>query len=143
VLHRVWLAVQHDAIASSDRQSLLTHCSFSASESDMFGVLLQGGTLCVFDVAGEGLAAFQVWIDEQRITLLHPPVLLFRNLLATLDGGNVFPSVRLVALAGDVVLPADARAGDGISTRLRADASFLDHGNGPVVSPEPAGCGND
>lgn len=107
LMHRVWLSTQHDRIVPEDRQSLLTHCSFSASESDMFGVLLQGGTLCVFDVASRGLAEFRSWIDEERITLLHPPVLLFRSLLSIIEGNGLFPSVRLVALAGDVVLPED------------------------------------
>ena len=107
VLHRVWLSAQHDAIVPSDRQSLLTHCSFSASEADIFGALLQGATVCVFDIASEGLASFRAWLDEEGITLLHPPVLLFRRFLSTLEGTNLFPSVRLVALAGDVVLPAD------------------------------------
>ena len=34
-------------------------------------------------------------------------MLLFRRFLSTLTGPNLFPSVRLVALAGDAVLPAD------------------------------------
>ncbi len=107
VLHRVWLSTQHDVITPADRQSLLTHCSFSASESDIFGALLQGATLCVFDIASQGLAAFGAWLESEQITLLHPPALLFRRFLSTLEGQNLFPSVRLVALAGDVVLPAD------------------------------------
>ncbi len=107
VLHRVWLFAQHDAITPADRQSLLTHCSFSASEADMFGALLNGATLCVFDFASEGLTAFREWLEEEQITLLHPPVLLFRRFLSTLEGENLFPSVRSVALAGDVVLRTD------------------------------------
>lgn len=107
VLHRIWLAVQHDGIAAADRQSLLTHCSFSASETDMFGALLTGATLCTFDVASEGLTAFREWLEAERITVLHPPVLLFRRFLSTLHGPDAFSSVRLVALAGDSVLPAD------------------------------------
>src|SRR5579863_9199071 len=107
VLHRVWLSAQHDQITHLDRQSLLTHCSFSASESDIFGALLQGARVCVFDVAATGLAGFRTWIEEEKITLLHPPALLFRRFLATLEGHDLFPSVRLVALAGDVVLLAD------------------------------------
>ncbi|HEV8395077.1 MAG TPA: thiamine pyrophosphate-requiring protein [Vicinamibacterales bacterium] len=110
VLHRVWLAVQHDAITSADRLSLLTHCSFSASEADMFGALLNGATLCTFDVGSEGLTAFREWLEAQQVTVLHPPVLLFRRFLATLAGPNLFPSVRLVALAGDSVLPVDVDA---------------------------------
>jgi len=107
VLHRVWLSAQHDAIAPGDRQSLLTYCSFAASESDMFGGLLNGATLCVFDIASKGLASFSAWLDEEQITVLHPPVLLFRRFLSTLEGENLFPSIRLVALAGDRVLPSD------------------------------------
>jgi amino acid adenylation domain-containing protein len=110
VLHRVWLAVQHDAVTLTDRQSLLTHCSFSASEADMFGALLNGATLCVFDFASEGLTAFREWVDAEQITLLHPPVLLFRRFLSALAGEKVFPAVRLVALAGDKVLPSDVEA---------------------------------
>ncbi|MGD2124377.1 MAG: amino acid adenylation domain-containing protein, partial [Gemmatimonadota bacterium] len=110
VMHRVWLAVQHDGVTSADRQSLLTHTSFSASEVDMFGALLNGATLSVFDFASEGLTAFREWIEAEQITLLHPPVLLFRRFLSTLSGENLFPSVRLVALAGDKVLPADVEA---------------------------------
>jgi acyl-coenzyme A synthetase/AMP-(fatty) acid ligase/acyl carrier protein len=63
--------------------------------------------LCLFDLAHQGLAAFREWIEQERITLLHPPVLLFRRFLATLEGENLFPSVRQVALAGDMVLTAD------------------------------------
>lgn len=109
VLHRVWLSTQHDFIAPSDRQSLLTHCSFSASEADMFAALLQGASLHTFDIASEGLAPFRTWLEEEKITLLHPPALLFRRFLSTLQGENLFPSVRLVALAGDVVLPSDLK----------------------------------
>jgi amino acid adenylation domain-containing protein len=110
VLHRVWLSTQYDRITPADRQSLLTHCSFSASESDVFGALLQGASLHVFDILASGLTAFGEWIEQERLTLLHPPVLFFRRFLATLEGESLFPSVRLVALAGDVVLPADVQA---------------------------------
>ena len=109
VLHRVWLSTHYDQITHLDRQSLLTHCSFSASESDIFGALLQGARVCVFDIASIGFAGFRAWLEEEKITLLHPPALLFRRFLATLEGHNLFPSVRLVALAGDVVLSADLK----------------------------------
>ncbi|MBZ5604036.1 MAG: AMP-binding protein, partial [Acidobacteriia bacterium] len=109
VLHRVWLSTQHDVIMPEDRQSLLTHSSFSAAESDIFCSLLQGARVCVFDLASEGFSAFRNWIDQEQITLLHPPVFLFRKFLGTLQGSNLFPSVRLVALAGDAVFPEDIR----------------------------------
>lgn len=107
VLHRVWLSTQHDRVTPDDRQSLLTHGAFSASESDIFAALLQGATVCTFDIARRGLDEFRAWLEDERVTLLHPPALYFRRLLSTLDGDGLFPHVRIVALAGDVVLPAD------------------------------------
>ena len=76
----------------------------------MFGALLQGASVHVFDIVSKGLAAFREWLEEEGLTLLHPPVLFFRRFLATLEGEALFPSVRIVALAGDVVLPADLQA---------------------------------
>jgi amino acid adenylation domain-containing protein len=110
VMHRVWLSAQHDGIRVGDRQSLLTHCSFSASESDMFGALLQGATVCTFDPAAHDFFEFRRWLEDEQITLLHPPVLYFRRFLSTLEADAAFPHVRLVALAGDVVLPSDLQA---------------------------------
>lgn len=107
VLHRVWLSAAHEGISPADRHSLLTHASFGASQWDMFGTLLQGATLSLFDVASQGLTALAAWIDAEQITLFHPPVLLFRRLLSTLQDEHLCRSVRLVALGGDVVLPAD------------------------------------
>lgn len=110
VLHRVWLSSLHEGITAYDRQSLLTHTSFGASQADLAGALLLGATLCVFDVVPEGLTSFADWIDAEGITLLRPPVQLFRRFLAGLDGDRRFPLVRLVTLGGDTVLVADVEA---------------------------------
>lgn len=107
VVHRAWLSQVHEAVGPGDRQSLLTHCSFANAQADLAGALLNGATLCVFDVMKEGFTAFGSWIDRDAITLLRPPVQLFRRFLATLDAGRVFPSVRLVSLGGDRVQPED------------------------------------
>ena len=107
MLHRAWLSTHYDAINPADRQTLLTYCSFASSESDVFGALLNGATLCLLDLGSQSLEDFGVWIREQQITVLHPPVLWFRRFLATLHGENLFPSVRIVALAGETVIASD------------------------------------
>ncbi len=109
ILHRAWLAAKDDGIGTADRQSLLTFCSFASSEADMFGALLNGATLELFDVGKHGLIEFGDWIDERGITNLHPPVAWFRRYLSSLEGQNRHPSLRLVALAGDSVLPTDVQ----------------------------------
>ncbi len=110
VLHRAWLASQYDLVRPGDRHSLLTYCGFASSEADVFGALLNGAAVHLFDVASLGLTDFGAWIDDERITLLHPPVVLFRRYLASLAGVNQHASVRLVALAGEAVVASDVRA---------------------------------
>ena len=106
-LHRMWLLSTSDHPAPTDRQTVLTHCGFASSEADIFGALLRGAAVCTFDIASRGLGTFRLWLEQEGITLLHPPVLLFRRFLATLEGENLFPAVRTVALGGEVVLPSD------------------------------------
>lgn len=107
VLHRVWLSVGIEAVTPADRFSVLTHPGFASSEADIFAPLLQGASVHVFDPATEGFAAFRAWLHAEQVTVLHPPVRFFRRFLATLDDRDRFPSVRIVALAGEVVHPAD------------------------------------
>lgn len=109
VLHRVWLGAVHDQIRPGDRASLLTHLSFASAEADLFATLLLGGCVCPFDVASRGLAALQEWLRLERISLFHPPVVLFREFLRSLPEDAKFPDVRLVALAGDLVLQDDLK----------------------------------
>lgn len=107
VLSRVWLAMHYEALTPDDRQTCLTHFAYGRSQTDLFGTLLQGATLCLFDVVSEGLTALRTWLHAEGITVFHPPVVLFRRFLEILDTDTRFPSVRLVLLGGDVVLPSD------------------------------------
>jgi amino acid adenylation domain-containing protein len=107
VLHRAWLCTRYERPGPADRISLLTSCSFASSQSDLFGALLNGATLELYDIASQGLVRFGAWIDQRGITILHPPVVLFRRYLASLKGSDLHRSVRLVALAGEAVTAAD------------------------------------
>src|SRR6478672_6030568 len=109
VIHRAWLCGQYDSISPTDRQSLLTYCSFASSEADCFGALLNGAALELFDVASHEFVELRSWIDGRRITLFHPPVVLFRRYLSTLEGSGLHPSVRLLALAGETITASDVQ----------------------------------
>jgi amino acid adenylation domain-containing protein len=140
VLHRAWLCARYDGVRPSDRQSLLTYCSFASSEADVFGALLNGATLELYDAASRGLGDLKAWIDERRITLLHPPVMLFRKYLSMLDGSGLHPSVRLVALAGQTVIASDVeqwRHRFAMSCALRHRFSSTEAGHIAVASVAP------
>lgn len=107
LLHRVWLGGVLDGLGPNDRQSLLTHSGFAASEADIFATLLHGGCCCPFDPAAHSLGDFGRWLHRAEITLLHPPVLYFRKFLATLPAAERFSNVRLLALAGELVRRED------------------------------------
>ena len=140
VLHRAWLCAQYDSINTTDRQSLLTYCTFASSEADTFGALLNGAALELYDVASLGFVGLSTWIDERRITLLHPPVALFRRYLSTLEGSGLHPSVRLLALAGDTVLASDIqqwRHRFATSCALRHRFSSTEAGHIALACVEP------
>ena len=140
VLHRAWLSAQYDHLRPGDRQSLLTYCSFASAEADVFGALLNGAALQLFDAASAGLDEFAVWIDRRKITVLHPPVVLFRRFLSTLTGDGRFPSVRLIALAGEAVTTNDLqqwRQHFGVACALRNRFSSTEAGHIAVTCIGP------
>ena len=55
-------------VRRDDRLSLLFSYSFSASLLDLFGALLNGATLCPFDVRSKGTASLIRWVEARRIT---------------------------------------------------------------------------
>jgi amino acid adenylation domain-containing protein len=140
VLHRAWLCARYDGVNAADRQSLLTYCSFASSEADVFGALLNGATLELYDAASRGLGDLGAWIDARRITLFHPPVMLFRKYLEMIEGSGLHPSVRLVALAGQTVIGSDIeqwRHRFARSCALRHRFSSTEAGHIAVASVAP------
>ena len=97
-------------IAPGDRISQLTTPAFDASLRDFFAPLAAGATICVpppgtvFDA--EQLVA---WIHDQRITLVHCVPSVFRSMLNEGLEASRFPALRHVLMAGEAILPADAR----------------------------------
>jgi non-ribosomal peptide synthetase component F/acyl carrier protein len=68
--------------------------------------LLNGGTLCPFDVSTNGFAGLADWIDRERISFLPLNPSVFRNFVATL-GPRRLDSVRAVEIAGEPAYGSD------------------------------------
>lgn len=107
LLHRAYLYQQEHQVGPGDRQALTAACHFVASETDLFGALLTGATVCPYPLAKPSLRHLKTWLTEEGITLLHPPVGLFRQFLNTLEPRAHFPQLRLVALGGEPVFRED------------------------------------
>ncbi|MBD2461873.1 alpha/beta fold hydrolase [Oscillatoria sp. FACHB-1407] len=100
ILHRIWLETNDYKIHTGDKISLLYSCSFGASISDIFNALLNGATLCLYNVKGAGLDTLVNWLTHEGITIFHLPVMLFQQLLDWLTGEETFPKLRQIIPSG-------------------------------------------
>jgi amino acid adenylation domain-containing protein len=107
ILHNTRNYTNDLRIGSEDRLTLLSSCSFAASTCAIFGALLNGATLCLFDLKEQGIEPLADWLAEQQITLYHSVPTVFRQLAATLRPGQSFPTLRLINLGGEAATPAD------------------------------------
>jgi amino acid adenylation domain-containing protein len=100
VLHRTWIETNDYKICADDKISLLYSCSFGASVVDIFNALLNGATLCLYDLKKVGLNSLTDWLLEEEITFLHLPVIVFQQWLDTLTGETKIPKLRQITPSG-------------------------------------------
>ena len=109
-------------ITADDRITLLSPCSAAASVSAIFGALLNGASLFLFDPVREGLPKVRDWIKTERITVYHSVPSLFRRFAEALEPDDILHSVRTVKLGGEPVFPADV---DLFRRHFRSDAVLV------------------
>ena len=109
ILHRIMVDTNTFHICSEDRLSLLSSPSYSVSMRNLFGALLNGATVCPFDVAGDGLRQIKGWLISQGITIYFSVPTVFRQFVQTLQGDEGFESLRLIYLGGETVTKEDVQ----------------------------------
>ncbi len=85
-------------IHSGDRMSLVQAPVFSGTQSTIFSGLINGATLCSFDVSMHGVKRLSAWLRQQKVTIFHGVPALFR---AVFDTTEVYQHIRLIRLEGD------------------------------------------
>ncbi len=131
VLHfaRVYANALH--INSSDRLTLFSSYSFDAAKMDIYGALLNGGTLYPYDIKKEdNLSGLPRWLQEEGITIYHSIPTVYRYFIDLLGGEEKFAALRLVVLGGEAVFKKDAEA----YKRYFPDHCLLINGLGPTES---------
>jgi amino acid adenylation domain-containing protein len=107
LLHHVWSFSRAYGISRDDRIALLATLTFIASVSRFMAALLNGATLCLYNVRHSGIADLATWLPQERITVFHPPVTLLHRLLDILPAGSGFPDLRMVILGGEALSKRD------------------------------------
>jgi amino acid adenylation domain-containing protein len=130
VLHHIRNYTNSLRISSQDRLTLLASYGFDAAVMDIFGALLNGATLCPFDVTGDRLADLPSWVAGERITIYHSTPTLFRHVASAAGGPREFPHLRLVVMGGEKVVPQDI----DIHRRRFGTRCLFINGYGPTES---------
>lgn len=94
-------------VSGQDRFALLHRCGSGASSGDIYGTLLNGATLCVYNVGERGLGPLAAWLIAERITILHWLPTAFRRLVSTLAGDVTFPDLRLLMMGSEPLARSD------------------------------------
>lgn len=109
VLHYIMNYTNGTHISHEDKLSLIPSFSFSAAMMDTFAALLNGATLCLFNIRKRGTAELGKWLTDEAITVYHSVPTIFRHLMAAVAPGMSFPYLRLIDFGGEPVSSADVQ----------------------------------
>jgi amino acid adenylation domain-containing protein len=130
VLHFIRAYTNRLHIRAEERLTLLSSYSFDAAVMDIFGALLNGATLCLWDFKTRGVAGLPEWLAKEEITILHAVPTVFRVFASSLKESQKFPKVRLVVLGGEEVHRGDVE----LYRRHFSRDCLLVNGLGPTES---------
>jgi amino acid adenylation domain-containing protein len=116
-------------IGPRDRLTLLASYAFDAAVMDIFGALLSGASLHLFDVRASPVAQLYAWLKRSEVTVWHSTPTLFRLACQTFPATGL-PSVRCVVLGGEEARPADV----AIARSTFGPNCVLVNGYGPTES---------
>jgi amino acid adenylation domain-containing protein len=94
-------------LSAADRLTLLFAYVSDGAVMDIFGALLNGATLCLFDLRAEELTQLAGWLRQEAITIYHATPTVYRHFVRTLTGAEPLPTLRLVVLGGEAVCRPD------------------------------------
>ncbi len=95
--------------------------SFSAHAMPIFGALLNGATLAIFDLKKDNFTEFGKWLRQEKVSvaLMIPSVL--RQFTATLGSGRRFPKFKRLLSGGETLYRSDV---EKIREHLKDDAEI-------------------
>jgi amino acid adenylation domain-containing protein len=98
---------RHKRISPDDRVSLLHSLSFAASHGNFLISLLNGAALLPFDIKAAGVPLLAAWLEAERISIAHLPVMVFRDLARGLTSQTTLRNLRVIYLSGAPITEED------------------------------------
>lgn len=90
-------------VTTRDRYGLLFPLGSSAAICHLCGALLNGATLCPFDLSRSNFHDLRQWLEREAVTILDINVSTFREFVRVLDEGENFPALRVLAPGSESV----------------------------------------
>jgi amino acid adenylation domain-containing protein len=107
ILHEVMSTTNGCRIRAGDRVCLLTSPGTGQGMVTSYAALLNGATLCPFDIRLEGLPRLAAWLNTEEITVYTSVPAVFRSFTRALAEGQEFLHLRVIKLGADQVRTSD------------------------------------
>jgi amino acid adenylation domain-containing protein len=113
-------------ITQNDCLSLIPRLSFDAAVMDIWGALLNGASLSLFDISNNGFNEIGEWLGASGVTIWHSTPSVFREAITA--PSQTRHRLRLVVLGGEPVHAADHE----LFKKYTSDECKLVNGFGPT-----------
>ena len=123
-------------VTETDRLTLVSALMYDAALMDIFSALLNGATLCIFDIRKRGASCFSEWVEQEQITVYHSTPTVFRLLGLSKLQQKPYSTVRAVVLGGELVRQEDYE----LFRKLCKDEALFVNGYGPSESTLATQC---
>ena len=94
-------------LSHADRFDLLFSMSFSASLAPIFGALLNGSLLCVYDWKNSEREDLVDWLNQQQISISTMTPSMLRSAIHSTAIKGSLPNLRLLSLGGESIRSVD------------------------------------
>lgn len=130
VLHHIRAYTNALHLAAEDNLLLVASYGFDASVMDIYGALLNGASLYLYDLRNESFEAMADWLQDHQVTVFHCTPTVFRHFIAQLPEDERMTYVRLLVLGGE---PAHAEDFAAFKKHFTEQCLFV-NGLGPTES---------
>lgn len=130
VLHFIRVYTNNVHIAIQDNLSVFSTYTFDASVKDIYGAILNGAKVSIYDIVENGLDSLSEWLLAENITIIHMVPTIYRNFLKGLKKDEALPTVRLVDLGGESCHKSDLE----LFKEHFLEGAFLVNDYGPTES---------
>jgi len=107
IQHAIYQHTHSLRITPSDRVSLVASYGRIAGMTSLWRALLNGATLCIFNLRAEGWGELMRWLAAEEITIYQSVPTLYRHWAKRLTDGCEFPRLRIIHLGGEPVIKQD------------------------------------